>query len=205
MNNEEIQELERKRFEYSMLRDEIIIIEQQRDNFCIAMYTLAIAILGVTYEANNKFLLFLVFAVTIPFQGLINIRQEDMMKCGAYLKIYFESDYYMPKWEDLGHKSRTIYLKSHVKSNIFQNFAYHIARWGSALFATVAFVSYIFYTVSENIWASFETTQILYVIIMFFMCCISVFINYRELKSGDVYQKYQEIFKNLKNNTKDAL
>lgn len=101
----------------------------------MAMYSGAIALLGIGWENKSVFLLVLVYAVLISFQLLLNNHLYAIVKRTAYITVFHEVNSSQLTWEFAYHyveKQPTYYKKN------------TLSRLGSSVLGMISLISIIF-------------------------------------------------------------
>lgn len=86
--------------EYSALRAELISKNEQKRTVWLHMYLLYLTLFSLGVEFNFYFYL-LTFIVLIPFQAVINNLEWTTARISTYIKIFYENNEPMQKWETL--------------------------------------------------------------------------------------------------------
>lgn len=84
--------------EYSALRNEILNCITMQNNYIVAMYTISISILVFAFSQNDELIFLFPYLIIIPFQSIINIKRNAMIKLGVYIQVFLENE---NDWENV--------------------------------------------------------------------------------------------------------
>lgn len=84
--------------QYSALRNEILNCITMQNNYIVAMYTISISILVFAFSQNDELIFLFPYLIIIPFQSIINIKRNAMIKLGVYIQVFLEDE---NDWENV--------------------------------------------------------------------------------------------------------
>lgn len=181
--------------EYESIRNEIVSLNEMRDNLWINMFIIYITLFsfGLQFSYN----LFLVtYIVLIPFQMKINQYKRMSMEAGIYIKTIYENNSQVG-WEVFHFRDE--YIKIHNKGKW-----YFMVGTGSTQLGLLSTIFYIFFVVRNN-----EFYQILYrdaLLVLLSLCLliILIIVNWNTTKVIDVnaYKNIVEKYKMEVNESK---
>lgn len=166
--------------EFQALREEIMVLTQNRCNFKIAMYTICITILGFSIEKKNSLLTILMYITIFAFQTEIVKTKECCTRLSSYIQIFLEPDrqkfWY---WE----YHRMFFNEKLWKKEKYKNKKkwYDRISWvGSFLYAIVGVIINITFLL-ENI----NIINIFSLCLSIFLTVVVFFLNKRMFDFGD--------------------
>lgn len=182
--------------EYSAIREEIVYLTNSKDQMILAMYSICITILGLASLLDTLKIVGLMFIVLIPFQSLINTKLFQIARCGAYIRVFIEPEIKGLKWEQIIHDAdKKFNYQYRVNIGNIQ-FTRNIAKYGSSIFAILAFFMYSF----DNIDIVENKIQLpfgrCWIILLYFLLCIFVlYLNRKGTNFEKIYDMYIDILK----------
>lgn len=176
-----------KENEYNTLRNEILNEIQMQTNLRVAMVTVSIAILSLTFDNGSPNLLLLNFAIIIMLRMLIHSKQFGTFKLSAYIVVRFERNSEDLKWESIASKCKLI-----GKDMILLNKIRIIGYYFASILGMITTILYISSLKSEANLCWFNV--IIVVVCMMIILFLDFGFNYDKIRESYI-NEFEKILK----------
>ena len=174
--------------EYESIRNEIVSLNEMRNNLWINMYVIYISLFSFGLQFSYD--LFLVtYIVLIPFQMKMNQYKRMVLEAGIYIKAIYE-DNSKVGWEIFHFRDE--YIKIHNKGKW-----YLMVGTGSTQLGLLSTIFYIFFAVKNNGFYQIFYVDTLLVLLSLFLLIVLVMVNWNTTKVIDV-NIYENIIEKYK-------
>jgi len=166
-----------------------------KDQLTATMYTFIITIIGFSSFFTSELVSGLIFIVLISFQTTINTKDFQIARCGAYIQFFIEPKIKGMKWESIIHKADEKFNKKYRVTIGNIELTRNFSKYGASIFAVMAFVSYIWSSISIKKNTIELKENAIWWMVLYFILMIFVF--YLNRRGGDfqkIFDMYIEIF-----------
>lgn len=191
IDNEPQKNIDILKMEYTSIRDEIILLMNEKHTYTAGLFTLGVSIVGLSYTADVPELFLILYLLLIPFQILINNKEYMLVRCGVYIKIYIEK--YIPElqWENIVHDVDRQFNNSYKFSIGKFPIENYIYNYGTFIFSFIGLVLYSSYAVESG---NFDILKFYGIIFCIIGNIVDFVLCRKASRFSDIYEKYEKAF-----------